>query len=542
MATSRLASNASTLNMIHILIVEDEYILARNMREGLESFGYQVLGIVDSGEAAIEKATELCPNIILMDIRIRGKIDGIQAAEQIWQQLQIPVIYVTGHSDQSTVERATLTSPFGYVLKPVREKELYVAIQTALSRYEREQFFSTVLREMGDGVIVVDPQLRIKYLNSTAEVLTGWKLAEVKEQLVTETIPLLNENEQNEITHPLISALEAATTIYVKSNVLLVRKDGTTLPITDSAALLRDNHGAVTGAVMVFRDDTQRRLAEERDRANDRAQQIAIQLEDQRRLNQLKDDFLATTSHELRTPLSNIKLAICLLETILNQQGILSSEGMAQSQVINRYLSVLRDQSEQELKLVNDLLDMRSVEAGAYPLDPTPIRLQDWLPHVVEAFQERVTAQEQALHINIPPDLPLLVSDLPSLTRIISELLNNACKYTPTAGQIVVEVAVEQEIGDREDREANATASVVISIKNSGVEISQEYLSQIFEPFYRIPKSDPWKHGGTGLGLALVKKLVEHLQGTIAVISEQNWTTFTLQLPFSLPLSKGIQE
>lgn len=189
MTTTDPPSTRTTLKTVRVLIVEDEYILARNLREGLESLGYQVLGIVDSGEAAIEKAIELRPSIILMDIWIRGELDGIQAAERIWQQLQIPVIYVTGHSDQSTVERATLTSPFGYVLKPVREKELYVAIQTALSRYEREQFFSTVLQGMGDGIIVVDPQLHIKYLNLAAEALTGWQLDEVKERLVTEIVP-----------------------------------------------------------------------------------------------------------------------------------------------------------------------------------------------------------------------------------------------------------------------------------------------------------------------------------------------------------------
>lgn len=517
---------------VHVLIVEDEYILARNLKEGLETFGYKVVDIVDSGETAIEKATELRPNIILMDIRIRGNLDGIQTAEYIWQKLQIPVIYVTGHSDRNTVERATLTFPFGYVLKPIREKELHVAIQTALSRYEREQFFSTVLQGMGDGVIVVDSQLQIKYLNATAETLTGWTLDEAKDRIVTEIIPFLNERNQLPIEHPILSALETETTIYLSGDTLLVRKDRTTLPVADSAALLRNNDRTVTGAVLVFRDDTQRRLTEERDRANERAQLTAIQLADQQRLNQLKDDFLATTSHELRTPLSNIRLAIRLLETILNQQGILSAEGLVQSQAITRYLSILREQSEQELRLVNDLLDLRSLEAGAYPLEQTTIHLQDWLPHVAESFQARITEQRQTLQIDIPPELPPFVSDMPSLTRIISELLNNSCKYTPIGETIVVEVRVEQGNGENQgDIAENPKSKIVISVRNSGVEISAEQLPRIFEPFYRIPKNDPWKYGGTGLGLAIVKKLVEYLQGTIAVASAQNWTTFMVQLP-----------
>lgn len=127
--------------LLQILVVEDEYILACNLQESLELLGYTVVNIVDSGEAAIEEASKLRPDLVLMDIRLRGKIDGIQAAEKIWNNLQIPVIYVTGHSDKSTVERAALTLPFGYILKPVREQELYVAIQTAMNRYN---FLDTV--------------------------------------------------------------------------------------------------------------------------------------------------------------------------------------------------------------------------------------------------------------------------------------------------------------------------------------------------------------------------------------------------------------
>jgi len=193
MSTLNTAPISQKLQVTRILIVEDEYILAVNLRENLEALGYTVVEITDSAETAFDLATELHPNVILMDIQLRGKMDGIQAAENIWNQLQIPVIYVTGHSDRSTVERATLTSPFGYVLKPIREKELYVAIQTALNRYEREQFLSMVLREMGDGVIVTDSQLRVKYLNRVAERLTEWQLDEVKEQVITECIQLVDE-------------------------------------------------------------------------------------------------------------------------------------------------------------------------------------------------------------------------------------------------------------------------------------------------------------------------------------------------------------
>jgi len=541
MNTIDTPSNIHIKETVRILVVEDEYILAINLQESLESLGYTVLDIADSAEGAIIIATELRPNLILMDIRLRGEMDGIQAAEQIWHNLQIPAIYVTGHSDKSTVDRATLTSPFGYILKPIKEQELYVAIQTALNRYDREQFLSSVLLGMGDGVIVVDLQLTIKYLNQVAEALTGWRWNEAKGRMLTDVFKLVDEQTQIPTQNPIITALQQETTIYLGSRILLVARDGTSIPVADSATPLRNNNGVITGAVLVFRDDTQRRLTEERNLATERAQQLELQIEELQRLNQLKEDFLATTSHEMRTPLSNIKMAISALENLLDRQGILNSNALSPSESVARYLTILREQCEQELDLVDNLLHMRMIDADVYPLELTSIQLQTWLPHVAEYFRERAGARQQAFQLSVPPNLPPLVTDLASLTEIVSELLNNACKFTPPDEQIMVNVRVIDTIKSliNEDTESgildNSQVSYFqITISNSGVIIPKKEQSRIFEPFYRIPQSDRWQHGGTGLGLALVKKLVEYLQGTIEVNSSQGWTTFTVQLPLTM--------
>ncbi|WP_392479675.1 response regulator [Nostoc sp. C110] len=126
-------------NIHRILIVEDEFILAMNLKENLEWLGYTVVDIVDSGETAIEKATELRPDLVLMDIKLRGEMDGIEAAGEIWNCLQIPFIYITAYSDKSTVERATVTFICGYILKPISQQNLYVAIQTALNIIRNKQ-------------------------------------------------------------------------------------------------------------------------------------------------------------------------------------------------------------------------------------------------------------------------------------------------------------------------------------------------------------------------------------------------------------------
>ncbi|BAZ49498.1 PAS/PAC sensor hybrid histidine kinase [Nostoc sp. NIES-4103] len=544
MNTIAISSNTQTTQTVRVLVVEDEFILAINLQEILESLGYTVIDIADSAETAIEKAAQLLPNLILMDIRLRGEMDGIHAAEQIWNRLEIPVIYLTGHSDESTLKRASLTFPFGYILKPVREKELYVAIETALNRYEREQFLSSVLRGMGDGVIVVDSLLRIKYLNQVAEALTGWRFHEVKDQMLTNLIQLIDQQTQLTIENPIISALQQKTTVYLENRVLLIARDGTTIPIADSATPLRDNRGMITGAVMVFRNDSQRRLMEERNLATQRAELLEIQVAQLQRLNQLKQDFLASTSHEMRTPLSNIKMAIHMLENVLNRQGILNSEEVSTSDPIARYLNIMRDQCQREINLVDDLLFMQMIDADAYPLELTEIQLQDWLPRNAEVFLARIQAQQQTLQISVSVDLPPLVSDVASLTEIVSELLNNACKYTPADGQITVDAQltyIHRNITN-EDAESGVFINpqipyLQITISNSGVQIPLKEQSLIFDPFYRIPESDRQKQGGTGLGLALVKRLVQCLQGTIQVSSTQGWTRFTILLPLSLSRS-----
>jgi PAS domain S-box-containing protein len=214
---------------IQILVVEDERIIALNLKESLESVGYLVPGIAVSGQQAVEKATQLRPDVVLMDIRLQGQMDGIEAAQQIWENLSIPVIYVTGHSDQNTLGRATLTTPFGYVLKPIKERELVVAIEIALQRYEREYLLNAILKGMGDGVIVVDRERRVQFLNPIAEALTGWRLSEAREKELSEVFKLVDENTQPSVNDPVTTALDQDTTIYLDHPIYLRTKDGKTI-------------------------------------------------------------------------------------------------------------------------------------------------------------------------------------------------------------------------------------------------------------------------------------------------------------------------
>jgi signal transduction histidine kinase len=264
------------------------------------------------------------------------------------------------------------------------------------------------------------------------------------------------------------------------------------------------------------------------------------QVRELERLNQLKDDFLSTISHELRTPIASMKMVIQLLATVTHQghnfvQEISASP--AQDSKVVQYFKVLQDECDRELALVEDLLSLQHIEAGTYRSEPTSISLQDLLPHLIEPFQARAQHQQQTLQVSLAPDLPILYLDPFSFNRVVTELLSNACKYTPAGETISISARIVQE-----PTSGGPTHYLQLCIANTGVEIAPEELSRIFDKFYRIPNNDPWKHGGTGLGLALVQKLVEQMDGTIEVESINNQTCFKVKIIIDLfkSLAEGL--
>jgi len=284
-----------------------------------------------------------------------------------------------------------------------------------------------------------------------------------------------------------------------------IRKDTSLVWINLTVSLVRTPLGEPEYFIAVVEDITERKQTEEVRQKQIEQEHLVAELE---QLNLLKDDFLSTVSHELRTPLTNMKMALQMLKN--------SSTAERQQ----RYLEILQNECSREIDLLNDLLDLQRLETTSSSLLlGEAVSLQDWLPSIVEPFRVRTGQLQQTLQINLPPNLPVLISNPASLHRMLAELLNNACKYTAANGEIVLSICYE-----------STEATTIFTISNSA-EIPADLLPRIFEKFFRVPKADPWKQGGTGLGLALVQKLVEQLQGTIKAESSGGWTTFTVVLP-----------
>ncbi|MGB7250704.1 MAG: GAF domain-containing sensor histidine kinase [Phormidesmis sp.] len=220
---------------------------------------------------------------------------------------------------------------------------------------------------------------------------------------------------------------------------------------------------------------------------------------------QLRDEFIATVSHELRTPLANMKVAIRML-------SLTASDSHCQ-----RYLQILETECNREVKLVNNLLDLQRLEAGIESVLPSPTDLSEWLTPLIESFQDRMHNQQQALELYIPAELPLLMIDTIKLERVITELLNNACKYTPAEGTIEISVSLTPNL-------------IEFSLSNTGIEIPASALPKLFDKFYRATEGTQ-KEPGSGLGLALAQRMVDLMEGKILAKSQDKITTFTIVLP-----------
>jgi PAS domain S-box-containing protein/putative nucleotidyltransferase with HDIG domain len=249
------------MKKLQILVVEDESLVAKDIVNMIRGLGYSVPAVVSTGEEAIVIADKTRPDIILMDIVLKGRIDGIEAAQQIWENYSLPVVYLTAYADEATLQRAKVTEPFGYILKPFDERELQTTIEMAFFKAqmekklrERERWLSTILQSIGDGVIVTDQEDRVTFMNGVAEYLIGWKQSEVLAKPRDELLRIpVRESSTAEKAPPEVTVSES----------LLTTRDGQTIPIEQSISPIQGKKEEMFGQVYIFRDIRRRKKAEE---------------------------------------------------------------------------------------------------------------------------------------------------------------------------------------------------------------------------------------------------------------------------------------
>lgn len=246
-----------------VLIVEDEKIIALDLQRRLERFGYIICETCSEGVDAIEKAKLHKPDIILMDIMLNGPMDGIEAAKIIKQNQRIPVVFLTAYVDDRTLERAKTAEPYGYILKPFKERELYTAIDIALYKFNSEQFikkqerlFSAILHSVNDGLIAVDNDMRILFINPVASHMGGWAEEECRGKPIHQVLSMIDSKTLNPI---LPSALPEGESSNKFHDVILKSRLGQTYIIDGSITKIHQAGNEIEGYVIAFRDVTELR-------------------------------------------------------------------------------------------------------------------------------------------------------------------------------------------------------------------------------------------------------------------------------------------
>ncbi len=470
-----------------ILVVEDENIVALDIKNRLKKLGYVVAGRAKTGPDAISKALELRPDLMLMDIKLKGEMDGVEAATEIREQLDIPIIFLTAHSDEATLQRAKVTTPYGYLLKPFEDRDLHTTIAMALYRHKLEQelkesrqWLSTTLNSIGDAVIATDNEGCIKFMNPVAESLTGWQEFEVLGRDSREIFNIVNYKTQIPSKSPVERVLQRGKTVFLEDNTMLITRNGTEIPIDDSASPIRDDKGNINGVVIVFRDITERKLAEEK------LHQYNLELQTQ---NVELNAFAHTVAHDLKGTLGPIIGFAQLLqeETGLDKQA-------------QEHLQIIARSGQKMINVIHELLllaQVRQADVTGEPLLMAKIvaEVQDRLAYMIKEYQAEII---------LPDEWPVAQGYSPWVEEIWTNYLSNGLKYGGCPPRL--------ELGGT----TQANGDIRFWVHDNGPGLKPEKQTQLFTPFTRLDQTCATGHG---LGLSIVQRIVHKLGGQVGVES-----------------------
>lgn len=482
-----------------ILVVEDENIVALDLRERLEGLGYRVCGMEATGDGAIGAVERLHPDLILMDIRLKGALDGIEAAQTIVLRGDFPVVFLTAYSEDRTIERARRTAPYGYILKPVQDRELDVTIRMALSKHDMDRevraakrWFETLIAALPDGVIATDRHGLVQLLNPAAERLTGWTAHEAEGNAVDEVA----------VTAP-VDVLPERQALH-DSN--LVARNGMVTPVNLEVQPIRGEAGKGMGFVYLVRDMTDRIHYEDTLRMAKTAAESA---------SRAKSEFFAMMTHEFRTPMNGI----------LGMTDLLGATALAPKQ--QEYLEALKTAAEGLLAILNDMLDLAKIDVGKMEIVCQPFAPGPLLERTAAAYALRAKRKGLEFRIVLDPKTPERVwGDQGRMRQVVSNLLDNALKFTEK-GTIELRLFAVGHSGD--------VVSLVVEVEDSGIGIPADHLDTIFERFEQMDRSFVRRYPGTGLGLAVCRELVELMGGRIFVESEVGkGSTFRAMIPLRI--------
>ncbi|NOT58290.1 MAG: response regulator [Deltaproteobacteria bacterium] len=518
-----------------VLIVDDDFTIRLLMREALEQAGFLVVEAGNGPEALALFARQL-PEIVLLDV-IMPDVDGFTicaALRQLPGGARIPVVMVTGLDDLDSINRAYEVGATDFITKPIvwpilghrvhyilrssrameelhdsqaalrqAHDELELRVQertTELAHTNRALHAEITERKRTEealqeahqrlrfhvensplAVVESDNEFRVQGWSSQAEHMFGWKAEEVVGKQPTEWrfIPPEEKDTVSIVIRELLTG-HSPRTVSTNQNY---RKDGSTIDCEWYNSALIDEHGRLISVLSLVQDVTERKA-----------------------LERLKDELVSTVSHELRTPLASLR---GFAELMLTRHFSLAQQ--------REFLTIILNESKRLADLINDFLDLQRIEAGRQEYHFKPLDLLSVVRETIAIFQ--ANSNGIAIRLLKEPTLPPVHADADRLRQVLLNLLSNAVKFSPHGGEIT--------IGTRQEG-----ADVVVWIRDQGIGIAPDTLPKLFTKFFRANTKEIREISGTGLGLALVKRIITAHGGQIWVESALGkGSTFFFTLP-----------
>ena len=475
-----------------VLVVEDEHLVALDIQTRLARMGY-VAHVAYSGEEAIAKAHAMRFDVVLMDVKLKGPVDGIEAAREIRAAMDVPVVYVTAYADSQTLERARSTEPYGYLLKPFQERELRAVIEMTLERHgndqqRREQ--QQIQHFLADASSRMAASLDYRAVaGSVAELLVpryaDWCAIHLEE--VDDTVPAFTH------VHPDGSHEVACEVTALLEEVVL---EGTPVQRAagDSslACVPLPARGQVLGALaLVARVGRPHYVATDLAFAEDLGQRLGLALDNAllyrkaERAITMRDDVLAIVSHDLRTPLGTI---------------LMQAEVIARHPDVKPLGELIVRSAQRMHRLIGDLLDASAINAGRLALERGTHPVAAVAREALDMFRAEAAMRDIELHEELPDETATACCDRDRIVQVLSNLLGNALKFTPRGGSVIVAAAP-------------IPGGVRFAVSDTGQGIPAEQVPHLFDQFWRGQARGP----GAGLGLFIARGIVAAHGGTLGV-------------------------